>query len=424
MTVVGEIRSVLTVPRDSPCENYSWNPIYRSPTSTGVIPVADSGILVPVEQTGTLRATVTHAVEAAISEGPPEIHFVYVASWRGEDPGSERRLGQAQELLDDVVRWAEYDQEEAGTDGDVTLQTTIVGTDEYLFGAEQYAEKLVAYAEEQGLGEIVLDPEYSPVGTRALLRPLEYELARSSIDVREAPVDRPSRRAQLVSEINLVRFASIFGVSFVFYLILGDPTYTFDLVTGVASATMTAIALSRVSLSSDPTFPGSFVRLARLAVYVPVLLLEIVKANVMVATVILRPSMPIEPRMTRVRSLVGSGLPITTLANSITLTPGTLTVRARDENLYVHALIPWAREGLFAGSLERWTRFIFYGRSAARLPAPEERGDCHVLQGPDADEPLPDPTRTSRTPATDGGRSENPGGDETVEGDDRDGGAR
>ncbi|MFB6236066.1 MAG: monovalent cation/H+ antiporter subunit E [Halopenitus sp.] len=372
----------------------------------GVIPVADSGILVPVERTGTLRATVTHAVEAAISEGPPEIHFVYVASWRGEDPGAERRLNQAQELLDDAVRWAEYDQEEAGVDGDVTIQTAIVGTDEYLFGAEQYAEQLVAYAEEQGIDEIVLDPEYSPVGTRALLRPLEYELARSSIDIREAPVDRPSRRAQLVSEINFVRFASIFSVSFVFYLILGDPTYAFDLVTGVASATMTAIALSRISLSSDPTFPGSFIRIGRLAIYVPVLLLEIVKANVMVAGVILRPSMPIEPRMTRVRSLVGSGLPITTLANSITLTPGTLTVRARNENLYVHALIPWAREGLFAGSLERWTRFIFYGRGAARLPTPEERGDCSILQGPEADEPLPDPTRASRTPATDGGQSD------------------
>jgi multicomponent Na+:H+ antiporter subunit E len=87
--------------------------------------------------------------------------------------------------------------------------------------------------------------------------------------------------------------------------------------------------------------------------------------------------------------IVGSGLPVTTLANSITLTPGTLTVRARDGNLYVHSLIPWARDGLFDGSLERWTRFVFYGREAARLPTPRERDDIGIFQGPDATEEYP-----------------------------------
>lgn len=379
--------------------------------------MAESGFLVPVERTSTLRATVTQAVEEAFSGGRPAIHFVYVASWRGEDPAADRRQQAAEGLLEDAVRWAEYDQEEADPDTELTIHSAIVGTDKYLFGADQYADELLAYVEEHDIDEILLDPEYAPVGDPALLQPMENELARAAITVREAPVDRPSRREQVVSDFNIIRFASIFGISLVFYLILGDPTYTFDLVTGVASATMTAIALSRVSLNSDPTFPGSIVRLVRLAIYVPVLLLEIIKANVMIAAVILRPSMPIEPRMTRMRVLVASGLPITTLANSITLTPGTLTVRARDDNLYVHSLIPWAREGLFAGSLERWTRFIFYGRESARLPTPAERGDCAVLQGPEADEPLPDPTQPSGEAVVDGGRAidEVDDGDETAD---------
>ena len=74
------------------------------------------------------------------------------------------------------------------------------------------------------------------------------------------------------------------------------------------------------------------------------------------------------------------------LANSITLTPCTQTVRADDQELYVHSLVPFAREGLFDGALERWVRFVFYGREAARFPTPRERGDTEILQDPDASE--------------------------------------
>jgi len=381
-----------------------WTPTYPQTADPEVLPVAETGFLVPVADTDTVRGTVTHAVETAIAEGPSRLHLVYVASWRGADPGGDDRSRRARELLDDAARWAEFDRREAGSDVEVTVETAVLGGDEYLFGADGYATELLAYADECALDEVILDPEYAPVGTPALLRPLEYELSRSSVGIREAPVERPSRRGQLVGEFNPVKFASVFGVSLAFYLLLGDPTYAFDLVTGVATATVTATALSRVSLGGDPTFPGSVLRIVRLALYVPVLLVAILKANLVVAAVILRPSLPIEPRLTRMRVLVGSGLPVTTLANSITLTPGTLTVRARDDDLYVHALVPSAREGLFAGSLERWTRFIYYGREAARLPTPEERDDCAVLQGPEADEPFHEAIPAGVRPAADGGR--------------------
>jgi multicomponent Na+:H+ antiporter subunit E len=142
-------------------------------------------------------------------------------------------------------------------------------------------------------------------------------------------------------------------------------------------------------------------RVARGLVYVPVLLYEIVKSNLVVARVILDPRSTIEPTMNRVSVIVGGGLPLMTLANSITLTPGTLTVRARDNDLYVHSLLPWARDGLFDGSLERWTRFVYYGRSAARLPTPRERDDYAILQGPDATEELPIAAADGGEPRTD-----------------------
>ena len=73
------------------------------------------------------------------------------------------------------------------------------------------------------------------------------------------------------------------------------------------------------------------------------------------------------------------GMPVTALANSITLTPGTLTVRTRGRGMVVHTLIPAAREGLFDGALERGVRFVFYGRRALAVASPRERGDCRII---------------------------------------------
>ncbi len=354
-------------------------------------PVADSGgdaVVVPVEATPTLRATVAHVAEAVARGEFSTIHFVVLASWRDEDPQGADRRADAEHVIDRARVWAETDLEDAGVGG-TNVRTAIVGTDDYLFGPSDYARRLAAYADEHGVGTVVLDPEYTPVGNTTLLQPMEFELSSTSLDVREAPVERPTRRERLLTEATGIRFAAVFGVSLLFYFVLGDPLYWFDWVTGVASATIVAITLSRISLDHEPSFPETPLRILRGTVYVPVLLFEIVKSNLLVARVILDPRLPIDPTMNRVRVLVGGGLPLMTLSNSITLTPGTLTTRARDENLYVHSLIPSARDGLFDGSLERWTRFIYYGREAARLPTPRERDDVAILQGPEATEALP-----------------------------------
>ncbi len=349
----------------------------------------DHRVLLPVTDTPTLRECISWLVNEFDSDEIPEIHLAYIASWRGTDPRAAAEARRARELLDQSARFVEVDLEDRDMAGSV--ESTILGQDTRLFGPNQYADVLQEYATSSEIEEIVLDPEYSPAGKSTLLQPLEFELSRTELSVREAQVTRPSRRARLRQDLTGARFAVVFGLALGFYLILGDPTYWFDLVTGVASATIVAIVLGRISLDTNPTFPGTAVRILRHIVYVPILLAEIIKSNIAVSRVILSPSLPIEPRLTRMRVRVGSGFPMLTLANSITLTPGTLTVRASDADLYVHTLIPWARDGLFDGSLERWTRFIYYGRRAFRIPSPRDRGDCVIFQGPEATEPLPGP---------------------------------
>jgi len=75
-----------------------------------------------------------------------------------------------------------------------------------------------------------------------------------------------------------------------------------------------------------------------IAYYVPVFLWECFKANIDVAYRVLRPDLPINPGIVKVKTSLKSDTGITFLANSITLTPGTLSVDVdkKDGVLYVH----------------------------------------------------------------------------------------
>ncbi|EMA62759.1 monovalent cation/H+ antiporter subunit E [Halorubrum distributum JCM 13561] len=395
---------------DDPDTEASADPEATSDSDAASAP-ASGAVIVPVEPSSTLRSTIAHIAEAAATEGASALHLVEIASWRNGDPESDERAAAAERVLERAAAWARADLEDSEAPGapDVEVVTAVLGADGYLFGADDYVRVLAEYAEANDADRVVLDPEYTPVGNTTLLQPLEFALSNTPLSVETAPVDRPTRRERFRTEATTGRFVALFGLSLAFYLLLGDPTYWFDAVTGVATAAVVSITLSRVSLDSDPAFPRTPMRIVRGLIYVPVLLFEIVKANLVVARVILDPRLPIEPTLNRMRVIVGSGLPLMTLANSITLTPGTLTVRARDSDLYVHSLVPWAREGLFDGPLERWTRFVYYGRRAARLPSPRERDDVAILQGPDATEELPIAAADGGDPGS-GVESESSGG--------------
>ena len=72
-------------------------------------------------------------------------------------------------------------------------------------------------------------------------------------------------------------------------------------------------------------------------VYLFVLGFSVLKANIDVAYRVLHPAMPIRPGIVKVKSKLTGAAARTILANSITLTPGTLTVDITDEGiLYVH----------------------------------------------------------------------------------------
>jgi len=335
-------------------------------------------LLVPVSESSTLRNTVAYAVEQAFesaseSDRAASIHFVFPLSERYTYGTEPEQADEAQSLLDRVAVWAE---EDLGDNADaVEIETALVGTEEYLFSPGDYADVLVRYAEAHSLDRAVFDPEFNPLGTTPLLPPLENEMRRAGLDVEDAPVQRSRRSPLLVQRGTVAQFLALFAASYGFYLVLAGSLATFELFTGAISAGIVAVVLWGVSLTT-PLRPGrTAMQFLRLLLYVPYLLWEIAKANLQVAYVVLHPDLPIDPKMVEFDAAVWSPLPITTLANSITLTPGTLTVDVSKRHFTVHSLTGDSREGLFGGALERAVRFVFYGRAAARIPSPRERAD-------------------------------------------------
>ena len=91
----------------------------------------------------------------------------------------------------------------------------------------------------------------------------------------------------------------------------------------------------------------------RFLTYLPWLAWEIVKANIDVTRRVLDPRLPVGPTVFRVAASQKSELGHVIYANSITLTPGTVTIDIDGDVLVVHALTREAAEGVMTGEMDR-----------------------------------------------------------------------
>lgn len=91
----------------------------------------------------------------------------------------------------------------------------------------------------------------------------------------------------------------------------------------------------------------------RLPVYWLWLLWEIVKSNVEVALAALSPRKLVRPSVVKVPMNLGSAVGKVTYANSVTLTPGTVTLLLEEDHLEAHALLKSSAASLKSGAMER-----------------------------------------------------------------------
>ena len=102
------------------------------------------------------------------------------------------------------------------------------------------------------------------------------------------------------------------------------------------------------------------VNLLEYALYWLWLLNEVRKANMDVATSITRADMRINPKVFKFKMPFDNPMACATLANSITLTPGTITVNVTEDGVYtIHALTDGAREGLIEGGMQEKIAKLF-----------------------------------------------------------------
>lgn len=143
---------------------------------------------------------------------------------------------------------------------------------------------------------------------------------------------------------------------FVFWVLLSGYFTPFLLTAGAVSA-IAVVAFARRLEMVDPEghpvdFSGSALR------YWPWLGWEIVKSAWDVAKIIVHPRLPISPVLARVKITQVSAVGRVVYANSITLTPGTVTIVAGRGEFLVHALTRAGAEALAEGDMDRRvTRF-------------------------------------------------------------------
>lgn len=107
---------------------------------------------------------------------------------------------------------------------------------------------------------------------------------------------------------------------------------------GAASAIFAVLAVRRMERASDASRLALRLAPHELVSYFFWLMVEIFKANWAVTKTIMSPEMPIRQHYFRVPHTQKTELGQTIFANSITLTPGTITVDTFDDCFWVHAV--------------------------------------------------------------------------------------
>lgn len=130
-------------------------------------------------------------------------------------------------------------------------------------------------------------------------------------------------------------FLIITIVLMIVWILLNNSLDPILLLIGAGVSILIALVFcSRCSVFSDVKLsPKSFFYSIG---YIFVFIFELFKANFDVAFRVISPKLPINPGIVKVKTKLKSDFGRMMLANSITLTPGTLTVDIKDEFIYVH----------------------------------------------------------------------------------------
>ena len=124
----------------------------------------------------------------------------------------------------------------------------------------------------------------------------------------------------------------LFGV----WILLTLPVTNQELIVGAIVALIAGVVTSRRGIEVLAGIRFTPKALAYAVVYFVVFLWALVKSNLDVAFRVIKPTLPINPGIVRVHTKLRTPVGRMLLANSITLTPGTITVEMDGEDFFIH----------------------------------------------------------------------------------------
>jgi multicomponent Na+:H+ antiporter subunit E len=144
----------------------------------------------------------------------------------------------------------------------------------------------------------------------------------------------------------------MFATLLLFWLMLmGRLTADVLVVGALASLTIALLYPNGLSFFTElRATPEAFVAGLR---YFGYFFKELVKSNLRLTAIVLSPSLPVKPGIVKVRTRLKTRMGRLMLANSITLTPGTITVEVEPGRLLVHALTREGAAGLAGSEMDR-----------------------------------------------------------------------
>ena len=150
----------------------------------------------------------------------------------------------------------------------------------------------------------------------------------------------------------MLRYLSAFVALYVFWLVLSGYFTPFLMVMGALSVLLAIYIAIRMHVVDDEGHPIQF-GIGAVFSYWPWLIKEIAKSSWDVTWRILHPKLPISPTLVRFRPSQTSEVALATHANSITLTPGTISIGVSGKEFLVHALTREGAAGLDGSEMDR-----------------------------------------------------------------------
>jgi len=159
----------------------------------------------------------------------------------------------------------------------------------------------------------------------------------------------------------LKKFISLFLVVFVFWILFTQSLKTDEILAGIVVSLI-------ISFISKNIFNFNLLKIDLplriikfLFIFLPVFVYEIIKANIQLAFIVLNPNLPVNSAIIKNKTKLKGDISKLVLANSITLTPGTLTIDVENSYYYIHTvdISSIKDEKSITGKFEKYIKGVF-----------------------------------------------------------------